>query len=131
MSSCCRAETLREPPRNPRRASYIFVTKSTGDKPGAYRSDRRYNRTAEIIECTHKPLYLQNIVTGERIAARNLKGAFIGSICGIAAPESFEGGLRNLGARIEVGVHFIVTITLHRARDAEVHEVAAFAGTSK
>jgi tetraacyldisaccharide 4'-kinase len=100
--------TLREPPRNLRRASYIFITKSTGESNQALIDRiRRYNRTAEIIECAHKPLYLQNIVTGERLPLEKLKGAFIGSICAIAAPESFEGGLRSLGARIEVGVHFI------------------------
>jgi tetraacyldisaccharide 4'-kinase len=100
--------TLREPPRNLRRASYIFITKSTGESNQVLIDRiRRYNRTAEIIECAHKALYLQNIVTGERMPLEKLKGAFVGSICAIAAPESFEGGLRSLGARIEVGVHFI------------------------
>lgn len=100
--------TLREPPRNLRRASYIFITKSTGESNQALiERIRRYNRTAEIIECAHKPLYLQNIVTGERLSLEKLKGAYIGSICAIAAPESFEGGLRSLGARIELGIHFI------------------------
>jgi tetraacyldisaccharide 4'-kinase len=100
--------TLREPPRNLRRASYIFITKSTGDSNQALiERIRRYNRTAEIIECAHKPLYLQNIVTGERIPLERLQGTYIGSICAIAAPESFEGGLRNLGARLELAMHFI------------------------
>jgi len=100
--------TLREPPRNLRRASYVFITKSTGESNQALiERIRRYNRTAEIIECAHTPLYLQSIVTGERLPLEKLNGAFIGSICAIAAPESFEGGLRSLGARIELGVHFI------------------------
>ena len=95
--------TLREPPRNLRRASYIFITKSTGEPNDALiERIRRYNRTAEIIECAHKPLHLQNVFTGERLSLEDLRGAFVGSLCGIAAPESFEDGLRKLGARIEL-----------------------------
>src|SRR3977135_3409103 len=56
--------TLREPPRNLRRASYIFITKSTGgSNEELVRRIRRYNRPAEIIECAHRPLYLQHILT--------------------------------------------------------------------
>ena len=100
--------TLREPPRNLRRASYIFITKSTGESNAALIDRiREYNRTAEIIECAHTPLYLQNVVTGERIELEKLRGAYVGSICAIAAPESFEGGLRSLGAKVDLAVHFI------------------------
>jgi tetraacyldisaccharide 4'-kinase len=110
--------TLREPPRNLRRASYIFITKSTGESNEALiERIRLYNRTAEIIECAHKPLYLQNIVTGERLPLERLQGAFIGSICGIAAPESFEGGLRKLGARIDLAKQYI---DHHRYTEAEL-----------
>lgn len=95
--------TLREPPENLRRASYIFITKSTG-KPDddLITRIRRYNRTAEIIECAHKPLHLQDVYTGARLPLEKLRGAFIGSLCGIAAPESFENGLRDLGAHLEL-----------------------------
>ncbi len=100
--------TLREPPRNLRRASYIFITKSTGESNQALIDRiRLFNRTAEIIECAHKPLYLQNISTGERVDLEKLRGAFVGSICAIAAPESFENGLRQLGAKLDLAVHFI------------------------
>src|SRR4249920_3474307 len=99
--------TLREPPRNLRRASYIFITKSTGEPNDALiKRIRRYNRTAEIIECAHKPLHLQNAFTAEQLPLEKLQGAFIGSLCGIAAPESFEDGLRKLGARIELSKHY-------------------------
>ena len=54
---------------------------------------RRYNRTAEIIECAHKPLYLQNVFTGEKVPLERLRDAYIGSISAIAAPESFEAAL--------------------------------------
>jgi tetraacyldisaccharide 4'-kinase len=100
--------TLREPPRNLRRASYIFITKNTGEPNDVLiQRIRRYNRTAEIIECAHKPLYLQNIWTGERLPLERLRGTYIGSICGIAAPESFEGALKALGAHVDLAKRYI------------------------
>jgi len=100
--------TLREAPRNLRRASYIFITKSTGESNEALiQRIRRHNRTAEIIECAHKPLYLQNVFTGERLPLERLHDAFIGSICGIAAPESFEGALKKLGAHVDLAKRYI------------------------
>ena len=110
--------TLREPPRNLRRASYIFITKSTGESnEQLVKRVRRYNRTAEIIECAHKPLHLQNVVTGEIASLEKLHGTFIGSICAIAAPDSFEDGLRKLGARIEIAKRYI---DHHRYTEAEL-----------
>jgi tetraacyldisaccharide 4'-kinase len=110
--------TLREVPRNLRRASYIFITKNTGEPNDALmKRIRRYNRTAEIIECAHKPLYLQNVFTGERLPLERLRDAFIGSICGIAAPESFEGGLRKLGAHVDLTKRYI---DHHRYSEAEL-----------
>lgn len=100
--------TLREPPRNLRRASYIFITKNSGQpNDKLIQRIRRYNRTAEIIECAHKPLYLQNIYTGERLPLQSLDSKFIGSICGIAAPESFEDALQRLGARVDLAKRYI------------------------
>src|SRR5712671_6098986 len=99
--------TLREPPRNLRRASYIFITKNTGQSNDALvQRIRSYTRTAEIIECAHKALYLQNIYTGERLVLERLRGAFIGSICGIAAPESFEAALKALGAHVDLAKRY-------------------------
>jgi tetraacyldisaccharide 4'-kinase len=110
--------TLREPPKNLRRASYIFITKSTAEsnEPLVQRI-RRFNRTAEIIECAHKPLHLHNILTGETLPLERLRDTFIGSICGIAAPESFEDGLRKLGARINLAKRYI---DHHRYTEAEL-----------
>jgi tetraacyldisaccharide 4'-kinase len=99
--------TLREPPRNLRRASYIFITKCNGESNRELiQRIRQHNRTAEIIECTHKPLYLKHVYREERLPLDYLKGLYIGSLCGIAAPESFEEGLRKLGAKIELSRHF-------------------------
>jgi tetraacyldisaccharide 4'-kinase len=100
--------TLRESPRNLRRASYIFITKNTGEPNNALiQRVRRYNRTAEIIECAHKPLYLQNVYTGERLPLERLRDAFIGALCGIAVPDSFEGGLKALGAHVDLAKQYI------------------------
>ena len=110
--------TLREPPRNLRRASYIFITKSTGEPNDELIARiRRYNRTAEIIECAHQPLYLQDVYTGEQLPLERLTDTYIGSFCGIAAPESFEDGLRKLGARIELAKRFT---DHHRYTEAEL-----------
>jgi tetraacyldisaccharide 4'-kinase len=100
--------TLRERPRNLRRASYIFITKTTGEPNfELMRRIRRYNRTAEVIECAHKPLYLQNILTGEQLPLEALRGAFVGSLCAIAAPESFENALQKLGAQVDLAKRYI------------------------
>ncbi len=99
--------TLREPPRNLRRASYIFITKSNGAPNDALVARiRKYNRTAEIIECAHKPLHLQNVFSAEQLPLEKLRDTFVGSLCGIAAPESFEDGLRKLGTRIEIAKRY-------------------------
>ena len=99
--------TLREPAANLRRASYIFLTKCNGEPNDALIGRiRRYNRTAEIIECTHQPRYLQHLVTGERLPLEELRGKFVGAVSGIAVPESFENGLRRLGAEVGVTARF-------------------------
>jgi tetraacyldisaccharide 4'-kinase len=93
--------TLREPIPNLKRASYIFITKSSkfgSDK--LRRAIRQFNTSAEIIECAHHPLYLQDVFTGERRDLKHLVGLDIAALSGIAAPESFEDGLRNLGANV-------------------------------
>jgi tetraacyldisaccharide 4'-kinase len=99
--------TLREPPWNLRRASYILITKCDGDSNDELvHRIRRYNRTAEIIECRHRPLYLKHVYKDERLPLEYLSELYIASFCGIAAPESFESGLRRLGANIELSRHF-------------------------
>src|ERR1700758_1415780 len=100
--------TLRETPRNLRRASYIFITKNTGEPNDALvKRIRRYNRTAEIIECAQKPLYLQNVFTGEKVPLERLRDTFIGSLCAIAAPGSFEAALTKLGAHVDLAKSYI------------------------
>ncbi len=53
------------------RADYIFITKCDGSSnENLIRRMRRYNKHAEIIECTHGPQHLENLFTGERRALR-------------------------------------------------------------
>ncbi len=95
--------TLREPPKNLKRASYIFITKCNGEpNDDLIKRIRRYNVTAEIIETEHRPMYLQHIETREKRALSSLNGLRVGTVSGIAVPESFEHGVTRLGAEISV-----------------------------
>ncbi len=99
--------TLREPPKNLHRASYILITKCTGSSNEALITRiRKYNRTAAIIECTHGPIHLENVFTRERQPLEFLKGKWVGAISAIAVPEAFEGSLEKLGARVEIRRRF-------------------------
>ncbi len=92
---------LREPVKHLQRASYIFLTKSKGVRDEELEAlIQKFNPTAEIIECAHKPQYLQRIDTGERIPLTALAGRKVGALSGIAAPESFEAFVRETGARL-------------------------------
>ncbi len=93
--------TLREPPDHLKRANLIFITKCTGDDISGLKKElRALNTHAPIIECRHRAKYLQNVYTEERQPLEFLKELRIGSISGIARPESFEEGLKVLGGDI-------------------------------
>lgn len=94
--------TLREPARNLCRADYIFITKCDGSSNEKLITKmRKYNKHAEIIECTHGPQHLENLFTGEQVPLDFLDDKYLAAISGIAVPESFEKILRNLGAHVE------------------------------
>jgi tetraacyldisaccharide 4'-kinase len=110
--------TLREPPANLRRASYIFITKcADADNAELIERIREYNRTAEIIQTAHRPLYLQNLYTGERLPLHALRGKYVAAISGIARPESFEEKLTQLGAELVFAKRFA---DHHRFTDQEL-----------
>lgn len=98
--------TLREPPKNLRRADYILITKSDGSNDGLIKRIRRYNKTAEIIDCRHGPIHLENVFTRERQSLDFLKGKWVGALSAIAVPEAFEVSLEKLGAKVEIRRHF-------------------------
>ncbi|KXU35131.1 tetraacyldisaccharide 4'-kinase [Cephaloticoccus primus] len=119
---------LREPIKHLRRASYVFLTKSNGERDAELEAViERYNPGVDIIECTHQPQYLQRLDCGEEGAAPApaaneesapaaaaashaishapeptplsfLKGRRVAAFCGIATPESFFKFLTDLGA---------------------------------
>lgn len=99
--------TLREPPRNLCRASYILITKCDGTANDALIEKlRRHNRVAPIIECTHGPRYLEEVFSGERKPLDFLKDKWVAALSGIAVPEGFERSLEKLGARVEIRRRF-------------------------
>lgn len=111
--------TLREPPENLKRASYIFLTKSEGNNEDMIAELRKYNKVADIIECRHRPVHLQNIHTGEIIPLAALKGKYVGAVSGIAVPQSFENALKKLGAKVDVYQRFT---DHHRFNEREIHQ---------
>ncbi len=112
--------TLREPPKNIERANYIFLTKSDGsDHSQLIERIRRYNRTAGILECTHRAVHLKNLYTGEELPLEWLRGRHVGALSGIARPESFEEKLLELGAHINISARFA---DHHRFSEREVHD---------
>lgn len=99
--------TLREPPINLERATHVFLTKCDGSDHAALLDRiRTLNRTAEVIECRHSPVTLRNFSTGRTVPIESLKGMRVGSLCGIAVPESFRSALETLGARVELAKSF-------------------------
>jgi len=92
---------LREPMRNLRRAGFIFITKCPPEgAPELKEKLRGLNPHAEISECRHSSKYLENLYTRERAELRYLQGKNVAAVSGIAVPQSFENGLRTLGAEI-------------------------------
>ncbi len=92
---------LREPIKHLKRASYVFLTKSNGVRDEELEETiKLHNPEVDIIECTHRPQYLQRFDSTERQPLDYLKGKRIGAFSGIATPESFEKFLRDLGGEI-------------------------------
>ncbi len=91
---------LREPARHLKRADIIFLTKCRGDTSAVVAEIRRYNRTAEIVECTHAPKVLRDVWSREEFPLDWLKGKTTCTLSGIASPKGFENSLRHLGAKV-------------------------------
>lgn len=99
---------LREPIKHLSRASYIFLTKSNGERDDALMElIREHNSKAEIIECAHKPQFLQAVESDERLPLSALSGTRVAAFSGIASPESFENMLREFGAEIRYNKRFL------------------------
>jgi len=99
--------TMREPPSSLARATHIFLTKcDSSSNEELIAKIRQFNRTAGIIECTHRPLHLRNFSTGEILPLSAFRKWKIASFCGIATPESFMRILLRLGAQIQLSKAF-------------------------
>lgn len=98
--------SLREPPSHLARANTIFITKSDGKTEELRRRIAAANATAPVIECIHSPMYLEDVFTGEREELSFLRGRKVGSLSGIAQPESFEESLVQLGADLVYSKRF-------------------------
>lgn len=120
---------LREPVKHLKRASYIFLTKSDGRRdPDIEQLIHRHNPEADIIECAHRPQYLQRIGADERQPLAFLKGRRVGAFSGIAAPDSFEKFLRELGAELFYTKRFL---DHYRFTDDDLRNVFAKAQAAK
>jgi tetraacyldisaccharide 4'-kinase len=99
---------LREPIKHLRRASYVFLTKSDGVRDTELEElIQKHNPGVDVIECAHRPQYLQRFGTDERQPLEWLRGKKIGAFSGIAVPESFEKFLRDLGGHIQFTRRFL------------------------
>jgi tetraacyldisaccharide 4'-kinase len=100
---------LREPIKNIRRADYIFLTKSNGGNHLRHLKAflRHHNHRAEIIECCHKPCYLEKVYEKDQREELNfLQGKRVAALSAIACPESFEVFLSGLGGDVVYRKHF-------------------------
>jgi len=98
--------TLREPPSHLARAHTIFITKSDGNTAELRERIAKLNSTAAVIECVHRPLYLEDVFTGERHVLDIVRGKKVASLSGIAQPESFEQSLSKLGSELVYSKRF-------------------------
>jgi len=121
---------LREPVKHLKRASYVFLTKSNGQRDHELENlIAKHNPGADIIECAHRPQYLQRFgVAAETAGAREplafLKGRRVAAFSGIATPESFEKFLRDLGAKLVARERFL---DHYRYTDEDIEELFALA----
>jgi tetraacyldisaccharide 4'-kinase len=100
---------LREPVRNLRRGSYIFITKSDGKPDPELRAEiEKYKHpSAGVIECAHKPKCLRSVDHKVEYPLNHLKGRRVAAFSGIATPERFEAFLRDHGAQIVYNRRFL------------------------
>lgn len=99
---------LREPIKHLKRASYIFLTKSDGTRDLALENFiRRYNPSAEFIECAHCSKHLVDFSTQKQLPIEFLNGKRVAYFCAIASPDSFKKFLLQAGGEIVFHEHFL------------------------
>lgn len=112
---------LREPIANLSRASYVFITKSSGPPdPALVALIRRHNPKAEIVPCAHRPRELVEVDGPGTLPLEHLRGKRIASFSGIATPERFEETLAGEGAILVANRRFL---DHHAFNDEDLDEV--------
>ena len=107
--------------RNLKRAGFIFITKCPPEgAPELKAKLRELNPAAEISECRHMPKYFENLYTRVRSELTFIAGKKIAAVSGIAVPEGFENGLRELGTEIVYSARYA---DHHRYTQQEIIEV--------
>jgi tetraacyldisaccharide 4'-kinase len=120
---------LREPVRHLKRASYVFLTKSNGIRDEELETlIKRFNPHAEIIECAHRPQYLQRVGNGDRRPLEELRGKRVAAFSGIATPESFERFLREGGATLAHVARFLDHYRFTNEDHADIYTEAVKTG---
>ena len=95
---------LREPLSALKRAGLVMLTHA--DRAGAEalsaikRNIRAFNPEAPIIEAAHRPEFLLDLRTEEKLALGRLKGREVVALSALADPASFESQLTALGATL-------------------------------
>ncbi len=99
---------LREPLRALKRADRFLLTKANQADPEPIKDKlRRINPEAEIIETIHHPLYLEEVISGQRKCPESIRGKDLYVVSAIARPESFENAVERLGGRIIRSIRFL------------------------
>ncbi len=112
---------LREPVANLSRASYVFLTKSSGPPdPELLALIRKHNPAAEIIPCAHRPSDLVAVDAEGVLPLSWIKDKRVAAFCGIATPERFEETLGALGAVMVSSRRFL---DHHAFTDEDLDEV--------
>lgn len=104
---------LREPIKNLNRSNMFFLTKT--DSMDLYALKKRLNSInskAEIVECAHRPRYLNDVYSGTKKDLNWLAGRKIVCMSGIASPKGFEDALTKLGA---------ILVSSHRFPDHHIY----------
>ncbi|MBI5555855.1 MAG: tetraacyldisaccharide 4'-kinase [Elusimicrobia bacterium] len=101
---CLPRGIMREPMSGLKRADVIVLTKTNLVSPEEadliINNIKKYNSYAAILKGVHKPLDLINLATGETLAVSFLRHKEIAALSSIAAPESFEKTLAEIGAKV-------------------------------
>ncbi len=112
---------LRETVSNLKRANIVFITKAGGKDISILKSKiKTINPKAEIIVCVHKPLYFEEVYSGNKKDISFIDSKKIVTLSAIAKPKGFEIALEDIGAQIISSHRFM---DHHRFTQQEIIDV--------